>query len=48
MRATSAGWRFMTFMTKVPTVAWDVVAAAIARVVQDSTTGTVGSPLPMK
>ena len=48
MRATSAGWRFMTFMTNGPTVTRDVCAAAIDRIVQDSTTGTVGSPRPMK
>ena len=48
MRATSAGWRFITFITNVPTVSRDVWAAAIARIVHDSTTGTVRSPLPMK
>ena len=48
IRATTAGWRFMTLSTNDPTVTRDVAPAAIARIVQPSTTGTVGSPRPMK
>ena len=47
IRATKAGWRFMTFITNEPTVTRCVAAAAIDRIVQHSTTGTVGSPRPM-
>jgi len=48
IRATTAGWRFITFITKGPTVTRSVAAAAIDRIVQLSTTGTVRSPRPMK
>ena len=48
IRATSAGWRFITFITNGPTVTRVVCAAAIDRIVQASTTGTVRSPRPMK
>ncbi len=48
MRATTAGWRFMTFSTNGPTWIRDVAPAAIDRIVQHSTTGTVRSPRPMK
>ena len=48
IRATTAGWRFMTLSTKGPTVTRSVRAAAIARIVQHSTTGTSASPRPMK
>ena len=48
MRATSAGWRFITLSTNGATVARRVCAAAIDRIVHDSTTGTVLSPRPMK
>jgi outer membrane lipoprotein SlyB len=48
IRATSAGWRFMTLSTNGATVTFDVWAAAMARIVQHSTTGTVLSPRPMK
>ena len=48
IRASNAGWRFMTLATKVPTVACEVLAAAIDRIVQLSTTGTVSSPRPTK
>jgi hypothetical protein len=48
IRATTAGWRFMTFATNVPTVTRRVAPAAIARIVGPSTTGTVTSPRPMK
>ena len=48
MRARTAGWRFITFATNGPTSIRAVDAAAIDRIVQDSTTGTVRSPRPMK
>ena len=48
IRATSAGWRFITLSTNGPTVTRSVAAAAIARIVQHSTTGTLRSPRPMK
>jgi len=48
IRATTAGWRFITFSTNGPTVTCSVAPAAIDRIVQLSTTGTVGSPRPMK
>ena len=48
IRASRAGWRFMTLATNGPTVARDVQAAAMDRIVQLSTTGTVLSPRPMK
>ncbi len=48
MRASSAGWRFMTLATNGPMLIRCVLAAAIARIVQLSTTGTVGSARPMK
>ena len=38
----------MTLSTNGPTVTRSVAPAAIARIVQPSTTGTVGSPWPMK
>ena len=38
----------MTLSTNEPTVIRSVWAAAIDSAVQHSTTGTVGSPLPMK
>ena len=38
----------MTLSTNGPTVTRSVAAAAIDRIVQHSTTGTVGSPRPMK
>ena len=38
----------MTFTTNGPTVTRSVAAAAIDRIVQPSTTGTVRSPWPMK
>ena len=41
MRATRAGWRFMTLSTNGATVTRVVRAAAIDRIVHDSTTGTV-------
>ena len=48
MRATTAGWRFITLRTNGPTVTCSVSAAAIDRIVQFSTTGTVWSPWPVK
>ena len=48
MRARRAGWRFMTLITNEPMVTRSVLAAAIDRIVQFSTTGTVRSPRPMK
>jgi len=46
--ATTDGWRFITLSTKGPSVARVVMAAAALRIVHASTTGTVGSPFPMK
>jgi len=46
--ARTAGWRFTTLATNGPTVIRRVAAAAMARIVQLSTTGTVLSPWPMK
>ena len=46
IRARSAGWRFMTLTTNEPTVTRDVLAAAIDRIVQLSTTGTADRPGP--
>jgi hypothetical protein len=48
IRATRAGWRFNTLSTNEPTMMRSVWPAAIDSAVQHSTTGTVGSPLPMK
>jgi hypothetical protein len=48
IRATNAGWRFMTLNTKGATVTRSVIAATIDRIVQHSTTGTARSPRPMK
>ena len=48
MRASRAGWRFMTLTTNEPMVACRVAPAAIDRIVQFSTTGTVRSPRPVK
>jgi hypothetical protein len=48
IRASTAGWRFMTLATNGPTVVRLVEAAAIDRIVHASTVGTVWSPRPMK
>ena len=48
IRASRAGWRFITLTTNEPTVTFDVHEAAIDRIVQFSTTGTGSSPGPMK
>jgi hypothetical protein len=42
MRATSAGWRFITLSTNVPMVTCLVDAAAIDRIVHASTVGLPG------
>ncbi len=48
IRATRAGWRFMTLSTNGATVTRLVRAAAMDSIVHASTTGTVLSPRPMK
>src|SRR5262245_57300704 len=44
MRASTAGWRFMTLVTKLPTRTRLVVAAAAVSVVQHSSTGSESVP----
>ena len=48
IRASTAGCRFVTFVTKDPIPILSVTAAAAASVVHCSRTGTVRSPLPTK
>ena len=48
IRASTAGWRFMTLATNVPSCTCCVTVAVALRMVHASTTGTVLSPRPMK
>ncbi len=46
IRASRAGWRFITLVTNVPSPIVFVAPAALERIVHCSTTGTRLSPLP--
>ena len=48
MRASTAGWRFMTLLMKLPTLSVVVAAAAAVNVVQHSSTGSVLRPRDTK